>query len=186
MSLLLQVMDNATLTDNNGVKSDFQNVILIMTSNLGATADNVMGFAKNSLSNEDKAIKRFFSPEFRNRLSATVRFEKLNQEVVVKIVAKFIKDLEESLVDKDIKITISIKAKKELVKRGYDKIMGARPLQRIIYKEIKEPLADEILFGDLKDGGSVKIDFTKDKFVFKVNGKIDKKENVEIEMRNNE
>jgi len=182
MGLLLQVMDNATLTDNNGVKSDFQNVILIMTSNLGAAQDNVMGFAKDSLSNEDKAIKRFFSPEFRNRLSATVRFNQLDQEVVIKIVAKFIKDLEESLTDKNIKITISIKAKKELVKRGYDKIMGARPLQRIIYKEIKEPLADEILFGNLKDGGSVKIDFIKDKFIFKANGKIDEK----IEMRNNE
>jgi ATP-dependent Clp protease ATP-binding subunit ClpA len=171
MSLLLQVMDNATLTDNNGVKSDFQNVILIMTSNLGATADNVVGFAKDTLANEDKAIKRFFAPEFRNRLDATVKFLPLKDDIVLKIITKFIKDLEDNLSDKDIKISISLKAKKELLKRGYDKKMGARPLQRIISKEIKIPLADELLFGTIKDGGSVKIDFIKDKFIFKYEGK---------------
>ena len=166
MSLLLQVMDNATLTDNNGTKADFQNVILIMTSNLGATSASVMGFAKDDGINEDKAVKKFFAPEFRNRLDATVKFISLTQAILIKIVSKFIQDLEESLADKNIKITLTMKAKKELARLGYDKLMGARPLQRVISDKIKIPLTDEILFGELKDGGSVKIDFAKDKFVF--------------------
>ncbi|MEA3383769.1 MAG: ATP-dependent Clp protease ATP-binding subunit ClpA [Campylobacterota bacterium] len=166
MSLLLQVMDNATLTDNNGTKADFQNVILIMTSNLGATASTVMGFEKDDSVNEDKAVKKFFAPEFRNRLDATVKFTALTQDVLVKIVTKFIKDLENQLEDKNIKINLTPKAKKQLAVLGYDKLMGARPLQRVISKEIKEPLTDEILFGELKNGGVVKIDFKKDIFTF--------------------
>jgi len=166
MSLLLQVMDNAELTDNNGTKADFQNVILIMTSNLGATQASVMGFAKDDGINEDKAVKKFFAPEFRNRLDATVKFEALTQDILIKVVNKFIKDLEENLSDKNIKISLSMKAKKELAKLGYDKLMGARPLQRVISDKIKIPLTDEILFGELKDGGSVKIDFKKDEFTF--------------------
>ncbi|MEA3352265.1 MAG: ATP-dependent Clp protease ATP-binding subunit ClpA [Campylobacterota bacterium] len=166
MSILLQVMDNATLTDNNGTKADFQNVILIMTSNLGATQSNIMGFAKDDSLNEDKAVKKFFAPEFRNRLDATVKFVPLKEDIIVKIVSKFIKDLELQLADKNIKITISLKAKKELARLGYDKLMGARPLQRVINEYIKEPLSDEILFGSLKNGGETKIDF-KDKFIFK-------------------
>ncbi|MEA3554462.1 MAG: ATP-dependent Clp protease ATP-binding subunit ClpA [Campylobacterota bacterium] len=166
MSLLLQVMDNATLTDNNGTKADFQNVILIMTSNLGATQTNVMGFEKDDSANEDKAVKKFFAPEFRNRLDATVKFTQLTEPILIKIVTKFIKDLELSLADKNIKITLTLKAKKELAKLGYDKLMGARPLQRVITTHIKTPLTDEILFGNLKNGGEVKIDFKKDEFVF--------------------
>lgn len=166
MSLLLQVMDNATLTDNNGTKADFQNVILIMTSNLGATQASVMGFAKDDGINEDKAVKKFFAPEFRNRLDATVKFISLTQPILIKIVTKFIKDLENSVSDKNIKISLSMKAKKELARLGYDKLMGARPLQRVISDKIKIPLTDEILFGELKDGGSVKIDFTKEEFTF--------------------
>ena len=166
MSLLLQVMDNATLTDNNGTKADFQNVILIMTSNLGATQANIMGFEKDDGINEDKAVKKFFAPEFRNRLDATVKFISLTQPILIKIVTKFIKDLEDSLSDKNIQISLSMKAKKELARLGYDKLMGARPLQRVISAKIKIPLTDEILFGELKDGGSVKIDFIKDEFTF--------------------
>ena len=166
MSLLLQVMDNATLTDNNGTKADFQNVILIMTSNLGATQASVMGFAKDDGINEDKAVKKFFAPEFRNRLDATVKFISLTQPILIKIVTKFIQDLEESLSDKNIKITLTAKAKKELARIGYDKLMGARPLQRVISDKIKIPLTDEILFGELKDGGTVKIDFLKEEFTF--------------------
>jgi len=165
MSLLLQVMDNASLTDNNGTKADFQNVIIIMTSNLGATGASVMGFAKDDSINEDKAVKKFFAPEFRNRLDATVKFTHLTVDIIVKIVTKFIKDLEIQLQDKDITIKISPKAKKELARLGYDKLMGARPLQRVIHEKIKSPLTDEILFGELKDGGEVKIDF-KDHFTF--------------------
>jgi ATP-dependent Clp protease ATP-binding subunit ClpA len=166
MSLLLQVMDNATLTDNNGTKADFQNVILIMTSNLGATQTNIMGFEKDDSLNEDKAVKDFFAPEFRNRLDATVKFIPLSEEILIKIVTKFISDLELNLVDKNIKIKLTIKAKQELSKLGYNKDMGARPLQRTIMQHIKIPLSNEILFGKLKNGGSVKIDYKSEKFIF--------------------
>jgi ATP-dependent Clp protease ATP-binding subunit ClpA len=166
MSLLLQVMDNAILTDNNGTKADFQNVILIMTSNLGATEAPVMGFAKDDTQNTNKAINKFFAPEFRNRLDAIVKFKPLDENIILKVVTKFIKDLNESVKDKNIKISITLKAKKQLALLGYDKKMGARPLQRVITKQIKEPLSDEILFGKLKDGGVVKIDFKNNKFLF--------------------
>ncbi|MEA3513321.1 MAG: ATP-dependent Clp protease ATP-binding subunit ClpA [Campylobacterota bacterium] len=169
MGLLLQVMDNATLTDNNGTKANFQNVILIMTSNLGATQTSIMGFAKDDNINEDKAVKKFFAPEFRNRLDSVVKFAHLTEPILLKIVTKFIKDLEANLSDKNIKITLSTKAKKELSKLGYDKLMGARPLQRVITDKIKTPLTDEILFGKLKDGGTVKIDFKDEEFTFVYN-----------------
>jgi len=165
MSILLQVMDNAELTDNSGNKADFQNVILIMTSNLGATEANVMGFAKNDKLNENKAINKFFAPEFRNRLDSVVDFDSLSLDIVSKVVGKFIEDLEQKLEDKRIKIEISKKAKDELAKQGYDKSMGARPLNRVISEKIKDVLTDEILFGKLKRGGVVKIDF-KGEFVF--------------------
>ena len=166
MSLLLQVMDNATLTDNNGAIANFQNVILIMTSNLGATQASIMGFAKDDNLNEDKAVKKFFAPEFRNRLDAVVKFEQLTQPVLLKIVTKFIKDLEANLADKNITINITNSAKKALANKGYDKLMGARPLQRVITEHIKTPLTDEILFGSLKDGGEVTIDYKKEEFIF--------------------
>ena len=165
MSILLQVMDNAELTDNSGNKADFQNVVLIMTSNLGATEANVMGFAKNEKLNENKAINKFFAPEFRNRLDAVVTFDSLSIDIVTKVAGKFIEDLEKQLVDKKIKIEISAKAKKELAILGYDRAMGARPLNRVISDKIKNPLTDEILFGKLKKGGLVKIDFEKE-FIF--------------------
>ncbi len=166
MSLLLQVMDNAELTDNNGNKADFQNVILIMTSNLGASEANVMGFTKDEKLNEDKAIKKFFAPEFRNRLDATVNFGALSLDVVAQVVSKFISDLEGQISNKNIKISLSAKAKKELARLGYDKLMGARPLNRVIAQHIKQPLTDEILFGQLKNGGSVHIDFVYNAFQF--------------------
>lgn len=165
MSILLQVMDNAQLTDNSGNKADFQNVILIMTSNLGATEANVMGFAKNEKLNENKAINKFFAPEFRNRLDNVVTFDSLDIDIVAKVAGKFIEDLEKQLVDKKIKIEITIRAKKELAILGYDKAMGARPLNRVISDKIKNVLTDEILFGKLKKGGFVKIDFEKE-FIF--------------------
>ena len=165
MSILLQVMDNAELTDNSGNKADFQNVILIMTSNLGVSEANVMGFAKNEKLNESKAINKFFAPEFRNRLDAVVSFDSLTLDIVSKVAGKFIEDLEKQLENKKIKIEISKKAKDELAKLGYDKAMGARPLNRVISHKIKNPLTDEILFGKLKKGGIVKIDFKED-FIF--------------------
>ncbi|MEN5387829.1 ATP-dependent Clp protease ATP-binding subunit ClpA [Aliarcobacter skirrowii] len=165
MSILLQVMDNAELTDNSGNKADFQNVILIMTSNLGVAEANVMGFAKNEKLNEGKAINKFFAPEFRNRLDAVVSFDSLSLDIVSKVVGKFIEDLEKQLESKKIKIEISKKAKDELANLGYDKTMGARPLNRVISDKIKNPLTDEILFGKLKKGGVVKIDYKND-FIF--------------------
>ena len=167
MSVLLQVMDNAALTDNNGNVADFQNVILIMTSNLGASEANVMGFAKDDSLNEGKAVKKFFAPEFRNRLDATVSFDSLSLDIVSKVVAKFIADMASKISDKAIDIVISTRAKKELAKLGYDKEMGARPLNRVIADKIKMPLTDEILFGKLKNGGKVSIDFVKGEFTFK-------------------
>ena len=169
MNILLQVMDNATLTDNNGVKADFQNVVLILTSNLGTKEANVMGFAKDESSPTSKAIKAFFSPEFINRLDEVVSFNKLNEDVIVKIVNKFISNINDSLKDKNIKLSLSLKAKKQLATLGYDKEMGARPLLRVIRDKIKEPITNEILFGCLSDGGDVKIDFKNDEFKFTYN-----------------
>jgi len=165
MSILLQVMDNAELTDNSGNKADFQNVILIMTSNLGVQEANVMGFAKNEKLNENRAINRFFSPEFRNRLDTVVSFDSLSLDIVSRVVGKFIEDIERKLEDKNIKIEITKKAKDELARLGYDKNMGARPLNRVISDKIKNILTNEILFGRLKKGGMVKIDF-KEEFIF--------------------
>ncbi len=166
MSILLQVMDNAELTDNSGNKADFQNVILVMTSNLGASEANVMGFAKDDNLNESKAVNKFFAPEFRNRLDSMVSFDSLSLDIVSKVAGKFIEDLEKQLVSKKISISITLKAKKELANLGYDKAMGARPLSRVIADKIKNVLTDEILFGKLKKGGKVKIDFIKNNFTF--------------------
>ena len=124
-----------------------------------------MGFAKNDNLNENKAINKFFAPEFRNRLDAVIAFDSLSIDVVTKVAGKFIEDLERQLVDKKIKIEITPAAKKELATLGYDKAMGARPLNRVISDKIKNPLTDEILFGKLKKGGLVKIDFDKE-FIF--------------------
>ncbi|NQY21825.1 MAG: ATP-dependent Clp protease ATP-binding subunit ClpA [Campylobacteraceae bacterium] len=166
MSLLLQVMDNAKLTDNNGNVSSFQNVVLIMTSNLGTKEAPIMGFNKDENLNEDKSIKKFFSPEFRNRLDNVIHFSALEKDIVALVAGKFIEDLEKQLADKNIKINITSKAKDELANLGYDKQMGARPLGRVISKKIKNVLTNEILFGKLKKGGKVSIDFIKDEFTF--------------------
>lgn len=176
VNILLQVMDSATLTDNNGAKCDFKNVILIMTSNLGATEARVLGFTKDESSREDKAINSFFTPEFRNRLDATIKFKHLEVGIVTHIVEKFIKELESQLAPKNIKFEITKPALEYLAQKGYDREMGARPLGNIIQKEIKTPLTDEILFGNLMNGGLVKI-LIKDKkieFVFQKNPQIKK------------
>lgn len=166
MNILLQVMDDATLTDNNGVKIDFQNVIIIMTSNLGAKQTNVMGFNKDDSLNTDKAVNSFFAPEFRNRLDEVVKFSSLDEAIVIKVVGKFIGDLAKTLKEKNIKLTLTMKAKKALANLGYDKAMGARPLTRVIRDRIKEPITDEVLFGSLQNGGEVKVDFLKEEFKF--------------------
>ncbi len=157
INILLQVMDNATLTDNNGNVADFKHVILIMTSNVGATEANVMGFKKESVSKFDEALKYHFTPEFRNRLDAIVRFKPLTIDIVEGIVDKFIKELNEQLDNKGIFLTLSKEAKRYLAQKGYSPELGARPLARVISEEIKTPLTNEILFGSLKEGGRVEV-----------------------------
>jgi ATP-dependent Clp protease ATP-binding subunit ClpA len=163
MNILLQVMDNATLTDNNGVKTDFRNVIIIMTSNLGVQAAPQMGFHKDTTHKATEAIKGFFAPEFRNRLDATVHFAPLSEEIMINIVEKMLKELEVQLDEKNIKIEASIEAKKYFAERGYSDTLGARVMSRVIQEEVKTPLTDEVLFGKLKNGGVVRLDMKEEK-----------------------
>ena len=161
LNILLQVFDSATLTDNDGNKTDFRNVIIIMTSNLGTKEAAQVGFTKVEAHQASNAIKDFFAPEFRNRLDAIVHFSALKTEVMVSVVEKLLAQLEEQLKEKNIKIEATSKAKKYLAEKGYSKELGARVMQRVISDEIKTPLSDEILFGKLKNGGVVKIDYKK-------------------------
>ncbi len=158
INILLQVMDNASLTDNNGNVADFKHVILIMTSNVGATEANVMGFKKESVSKFDEALKQYFTPEFRNRLDAIIRFKPLSLDIVEGIVDKFIDELNAQLDNKGITLSLTKAAKRYLAKKGYSEELGARPLARVISEEIKTPLTNEILFGKLKFGGRVIVD----------------------------
>ncbi len=157
MNILLQVMDGAKLTDNNGMVSDFKNVILIMTSNIGTKEAKVMGFEKDSSANTDKAINEFFAPEFRNRLNAIVRFNPLTPEILAQIVEREVEKLNEQMKDKSITIKVGRRAREYLAKLGYDPKYGARHIARTIDEQIKEKLTDEILFGSLKNGGRVKV-----------------------------
>jgi len=168
INILLQVMDNATLTDNYGNVADFKHVILIMTSNVGASEANVMGFKKESISKFDEALKQFFTPEFRNRLDAIIRFKPLSMDIVEGIVDKFINELNAQLSSKNITIKLTNRAKKYLAQKGYSQELGARPLARVISEEIKTPLTNEILFGKLKNGGEVSVDYKKDKLIFNI------------------
>ncbi|WP_051332153.1 ATP-dependent Clp protease ATP-binding subunit ClpA [Cucumibacter marinus] len=164
-NILLQVMDHGKLTDHNGKQIDFRNVILIMTSNVGAMelAKAPIGFGRTRREGDDEeALKRTFSPEFRNRLDATISFASLPAEVVSRVVEKFIMQLEAQLSERGVEIELSPAANTWLAERGYDEQMGARPLGRVIQEHVKKPLADEVLFGKLKDGGLVKVDVSKD------------------------
>jgi ATP-dependent Clp protease ATP-binding subunit ClpA len=159
-NVLLQVMDHGSLTDANGRKVDFRNVILIMTTNAGASdmAKAPMGFGRERREGEDTdAINKMFTPEFRNRLDAVVAFNNLPPEVVVRVVEKFILELELQLSDRNVIIEVDRKAMDWLVEQGYDPLMGARPMARIIQENIKKPLADELLFGKLQNGGVVQV-----------------------------
>ncbi len=163
-NVLLQVMDHGSLTDANGRKVDFRNVVLIMTTNAGASdmAKEPIGFGRVKREGEDReAINRMFTPEFRNRLDAVVPFNNLPSEVVVRVVEKFILELEMQLSDRNVIIDVTRKAMTWLVDEGYDLQMGARPMARIIQENIKKPLADELLFGKLKNGGLVTVDLDK-------------------------
>ncbi|MGH1398214.1 MAG: ATP-dependent Clp protease ATP-binding subunit ClpA [Alphaproteobacteria bacterium] len=169
-NILLQVMDYGKLTDNNGKVIDFRNVILIMTTNAGASdiAKTPMGFNRELGDDIDsyadnEVITKTFAPEFRNRLDAIVPFQNLSPKTVEKVVEKFIAQLEGQLAEKNVEINLTKKAKKHLAEKGYDPAMGARPLGRVIQEQIKRPLAEEILFGKLEKGGIVTVDLGKDK-----------------------
>ncbi len=165
INILLQVMDSATLTDNNGYKADFQNVILIMTSNIGATAPNVMGFNKDESISRNEELKAFFTPEFRNRLDATIEFKTLSHSTLVGIVHKFINDLNKELKKKKIVISISKEAAELIIQKSYQPEMGARPIKRYIKDNITNKLSDEILFGTLHSGGKVFVDAKDNKLI---------------------
>ena len=160
ISILLQVMDYGKLTDHNGKIVDFRNVILIMTTNAGAAdlAKPAIGFERTDrVGEDDDAIKRMFSPEFRNRLDATIQFRALSPEVVSRVVDKFVIEVEEQLADRNVTIELTKEVRQWLARKGFDKVFGARPLGRVIQEHVKRPLADELLFGRLAKGGVVKV-----------------------------
>ncbi len=168
-NILLQVMDHGKLTDHNGKTVDFRNVILIMTTNAGAAdlAKAAMGFNREVRVGEDKeAIERMFTPEFRNRLDSIITFSALSPEVMSRVVEKFIMQLETQLGDRDVEIELTEAARAWLAEKGYDKLYGARPLARVIQEQVKKPLAEELLFGKLAKGGTVKVDVDADKLTF--------------------
>ncbi|HUE65748.1 MAG TPA: ATP-dependent Clp protease ATP-binding subunit ClpA [Rhizomicrobium sp.] len=170
-NILLQVMDHGKLTDHNGKKIDFRNVVLIMTTNAGASdaAKEAIGFGRGKREGEDEeAIKKLFTPEFRNRLDATIAFAPLSRATIDKVVEKFVLELEAQLADRDVTFDLTAEATRWLGEKGYDDAFGARPLARVIQENLKKPLADEILFGALKDGGTVRVllDREKDKLAF--------------------
>jgi len=170
-NILLQVMDHGKLTDHNGKKIDFRNVVLIMTTNAGASdaAKDAIGFGRGKREGEDEeAIKKLFTPEFRNRLDAIIPFAPLSRGTIEKVVEKFVLELEAQLADRDVTFDLTSDATRWLGEKGYDDAFGARPLARVIQDNIKKSLADEILFGKLKDGGTVRVllDREKDKLAF--------------------
>jgi len=164
-NILLQVMDHGTLTDNNGRKADFRNVIIVMTTNAGAEALNkaVMGFtAKKEAGDEMAEIRRMFTPEFRNRLDAIISFASLDHEIILRVVDKFLMQLEEQLHEKKVEAVFTDKLKAFLAEKGFDLVMGARPMARLIQDTIRRALADELLFGNLANGGKVTVDVDDD------------------------
>jgi len=172
-NILLQVMDHGQLTDSNGKKIDFRNVVLIMTTNAGASdaQRNAIGFGRGKADDEvDEALKRLFTPEFRNRLDAIVQFKSLTPEIIKQVVLKFVMQLEAQLADRHVTIETSDEATDWLAKNGFDELYGARPLARVIQENIKKPLADEILFGRLIKGGHVKVVLKDSKLAFEIEG----------------
>jgi ATP-dependent Clp protease ATP-binding subunit ClpA len=174
-NLLLQVMDHGSLTDNNGRKSDFRHVILIMTSNVGARdlSKRMPGFGGGDrFGDTDEAFKQAFSPEFRNRLDAKIDFAPLDQAVMGQIVDKFITELQAQLGERKVKLHLTPEAREHLAQKGYDPMNGARPLARVIQDEIKRPLTDELLFGKLAQGGDVRVGFSDGKITFDFDGDV--------------
>jgi len=168
-NILLQVMDHGTLTDNNGRKIDFRNVIVVMTTNAGVqeTIRKSIGFKQQDHSHDAMAeINRTFSPEFRNRLDGIIWFEHLSREIILQIVDKFLCDLQVQLDKKQVQLDVSASARQWLADKGYDPTMGARPMARVIQEQLKKPLANEILFGRLTHGGDVRVDLQADELSF--------------------
>jgi ATP-dependent Clp protease ATP-binding subunit ClpA len=160
-NILLQVMDHGTLTDNNGRKADFRNVVIIMTTNAGAESltKTTIGFTTTRAQGDEMAdIKRVFTPEFRNRLDATISFAPLTHEVILRVVDKFLMQLEDQLHEKKVEASFTAGLKEYLAKHGFDPLMGARPMARLIQDTIRSALADELLFGKLANGGKVTVD----------------------------
>jgi len=160
-NILLQVMDHGTLTDNNGRKADFRNVIIVMTTNAGAESlqKSVIGFTNSKQAGDEMGdIKRMFTPEFRNRLDAIVSFKALDQEVILRVVDKFLMQLESQLHEKKVEAIFTDALRKYLASKGFDPLMGARPMSRLIQDTIRKALADELLFGKLVSGGKVTVD----------------------------
>ncbi len=172
--ILLQVMDHATLTDNHGREASFRHVTLIMTSNVGARdmAQSTIGFGEGTKGDGKKDVERLFSPEFRNRLDEIVRFNRLSPEVMWLVVDKFVREVETQLREKKVRIELSEAARRWLGERGYDPKFGARPLGRVIQTELKDKLADEILFGQLAKGGLARVDVADDTLVFELEGRL--------------
>jgi len=176
-NILLQVMDHGSLTDSNGRKTDFRNVTLIMTTNAGAESisKTSMGFTQSKKMGDEQAeIKRLFTPEFRNRLDATVSFAPLSHDVILKVVDKFLMQLEDQLHEKKVDATFTENLKSYLAKHGFDPSMGARPMSRLIQDTIRKALADELLFGQLTNGGNVIIDIDENdkvKLIFETENK---------------
>jgi len=159
-NILLQVMDHGTLTDNNGRKADFRNIIIIMTTNAGAETMNksAIGFTNPRQAGDEMGdIKRLFTPEFRNRLDAMVSFKALDENIILRVVDKFLLQLETQLAEKKVEVTFTDKLRKHLAKKGFDPLMGARPMQRLIQDTIRRALADELLFGRLTEGGRLTV-----------------------------
>jgi|APGre2960657373_1045057.scaffolds.fasta_scaffold02323_4 ATP-dependent Clp protease ATP-binding subunit ClpA len=175
-TILLQMMDNGFVTGSNGKKADCRNLILIITTNAGASDSekNQIGFGQQEKQYSDEALKKFFAPEFRNRLDGVVTFGKLTKETMIKIVGKFMVEVKDQIKDKGIKVKISDDAIDWLIDKGFDSKMGARPLQRVIDKDIKRPLAKMMLFGDLKNGGSLTISVTEGALTLTAKPKVQK------------
>lgn len=166
MPIFLQMMDNAELTDSHGKKVSFKNVIIIMTSNLGTKGENVVGFNKNIHKNITNSITSFFSPEFINRLDAIIKFQPLQKNIALSIVEKFLSDISSTLSERKITLTVSDSAKERLPLLGYSPEMGAREMKRTTVALIKKPISEEVLFGEIKDGGDVMVDISDNEFNF--------------------
>jgi ATP-dependent Clp protease ATP-binding subunit ClpA len=168
-NILLQVMDHGTLTDNNGRKADFRNVVIIMTTNAGAEtlAKSAIGFTLGKQAGDEMGeIKRLFTPEFRNRLDAIISFSALTYEIILRVVDKFLMQLEEQLHEKKVDVSFTVALKDYLAKNGFDPLMGARPMARLIQDTIRRALADELLFGKLVNGGRVTVGLDEAEQVF--------------------